>query len=416
MNVLESVKTAISSVLSSKMRAFLTMLGIIIGISSVITIVSIGAGMSRSFEDMWASMGLGNLQVSLSNWGETITERDLLSLSDVELLRHLPNVSTVTATQNSWGFDLRLMDPTQTNNSNMFGVMPGHEVMTNVQMIYGRYINQMDVDNAMHFAVINDTTAERVFGGVHAGIIGQTIELSSWMAAGMQRFTVVGIKVNPQAEFERMWPDFVNEEVTIPITALQAMTGTRSVDTLHVSVEDPNLMAQTAAAVNDSLDTSRGTAGNYHIFNPMDFIEQATAQMAITTMVVSGIAAISLLVGGIGVMNIMLVTVTERTREIGIRKSIGARNRDIMVQFLIEAMILTFIGGAIGLALGIGGGNLLAGLGGNFLGPGTQLQAVVSPVSIILAVGVSCATGLVFGVGPAIKASKLDPIDALRYE
>ncbi|MCL2616717.1 MAG: ABC transporter permease [Defluviitaleaceae bacterium] len=408
MNILESMKTAVSSVLSSKLRAFLTMLGIIIGISSVITIVSIGAGMGNQMEEMWANMGLGNLQVSMSNWGDTVTDRDLLTLDDVQMLGNIPNVRTATATLGNWGYQLRLMDPSETNQANLMGVMPGHDRLVNVQMLYGRYINQMDIDGSTPFAVINDTTAERVFGSVHAGIIGQTVELSSWMAAGIQRFTVVGIKVNPNAEFEAMWPDFINEEVTVPITTLQSLTGQRTVDTIHVASEDPNLMTQVAEDINAALDNSRGTMGNYHIFNPMNFLDQANEQLAMVTLVISGIAAISLLVGGIGVMNIMLVTVTERTREIGIRKSIGARRRDILMQFLIEAVILTFIGGTIGIAIGIGGGRLL--------GPLMDITPVVNMSSVLLAVGVSCATGLIFGVGPANKASKLDPIEALRYE
>ena len=416
MNVLESMKTAVSSVFGNKLRAFLTMLGIIIGISSVITIVAIGTGMSRSFEDMWMNLGIGNLQVNLSNWGDTITDQDLLSLDDIEMLRRIPNVRTVTATQSTWGFDLRLLDPTETNNSNLLGVMPEHESMINVQMLYGRYINQMDINNSMHFAVINDTTAERVFGALHAGVIGQTIEMHSWMAVGAQRFTVVGVKVNPNAEFERNWPDFVNEEITIPITTLQNLTGQRNVDTLHVASIDPNLMTDTAEDVRNALDNSRGTVGNYHIWNPMNMIEQANAQLAATTLVISGIAAISLFVGGIGVMNIMLVTVTERTREIGIRKSIGARNRDILAQFLIEAIILTSIGGMIGMGLGIGGAILIGMAGLNFMGGGMEMTPVVDQTSVLLAVLVSSATGLIFGVGPAIKASRLDPIDALRYE
>jgi len=364
--------------------------------------------MGNQMEEMWANMGLGNLQVSMSNWGDTVTDRDLLTLDDVQMLGNIPNVRTATATLGNWGYQLRLMDPSETNQANLMGVMPGHDRLVNVQMLYGRYINQMDIDGSTPFAVINDTTAERVFGSVHAGIIGQTVELSSWMAAGIQRFTVVGIKVNPNAEFEAMWPDFINEEVTVPITTLQSLTGQRTVDTIHVASEDPNLMTQVAEDINAALDNSRGTMGNYHIFNPMNFLDQANEQLAMVTLVISGIAAISLLVGGIGVMNIMLVTVTERTREIGIRKSIGARRRDILMQFLIEAVILTFIGGTIGIAIGIGGGRLL--------GPLMDITPVVNMSSVLLAVGVSCATGLIFGVGPANKASKLDPIEALRYE
>ena len=410
MNVLESMKTAVSSVFSNKLRAFLTMLGIIIGISSVITIVSIGAGMSNFMEEQWATMGLGNLQVRMSNWGDTVTDLDLLTLDDVEMLRHIPGVRTVTATSHQgWGFNIRTQDPTEVRHSAFLGVMPDQEQIVHVQMLYGRYINQMDIDNNMHFAVINNSTARRVFGVADASLIGHTIEFQSQLAAGTQSFTIVGIKLNPNAEWEEMMdPSWIWEEVTIPITTLQRMTGISSVDTLHVAAIDPNQMTEIGEMVLNTLDDSRGTSGNYDVFNPMNFLDQANAQMRVVTLVISGIAAISLLVGGIGVMNIMLVTVTERTREIGIRKSIGARNSDIRSQFLIEAVFLTLIGGTIGIAMGFAGGRVF--------GPMMDVRPVVDMISVFLAFGVSCATGIIFGVGPAIKASRLDPIDALRYE
>jgi len=409
MNVLESIKTAISSVLGSKLRAFLTMLGIIIGISSVITIVSLGAGMSGFIEEQWATMGLGNLQVHMSSWGDTVTDRDLLTLDDVALIERIPGVREATAISSQWGFNLRMLDPTETNQASLQGVLPNHEQFTNVQMRYGRYINQVDIDNATQFAVINDTTAQRVFGTVDATVIGRTIEMSTWFAAGTQRFTVVGIRANPNAEFEEMWdPSWITEDIFVPITTLQNITNDRTVGTIQVAADDRNEMAQVAELVTAALDDSRGTSGNYHVFNPMNFIDQANAQLAMVTLAISGIAAISLVVGGIGVMNIMLVTVTERTREIGIRKSIGARNIDILVQFMIEAIILTSIGGGIGILFGMGLGNLI--------GPLMNIRPIVSMLSIFIAVGVSCITGLIFGVGPAMKASRLDPIEALRYE
>ncbi|MCL2673771.1 MAG: ABC transporter permease, partial [Defluviitaleaceae bacterium] len=213
MNVLESVKTAISSVLGSKLRAFLTMLGIIIGISSVIAIVSIGSGMSGFVEEQWATMGLGNLQVHMSSWGDTVTQRDLLTLDDIQIIERVPGVREATAISSQWGFNLRMLDPTETNQASLQGVLPNHEQFSNVQMRYGRYINQVDIDNATQFAVINDTTAQRVFGTVDATVIGRTIEMSTWFAAGTQRFTVVGIRANPNAEFEEMWdPAWITEE------------------------------------------------------------------------------------------------------------------------------------------------------------------------------------------------------------
>lgn len=408
MNVAESLKTAFSSVLGNKMRAFLTMLGIIIGIASVITIVSLGAGMSAFMEQQFAEMGMGNLRVSRANWAETFTDYDLLRVSDVEMLQQLPGVQGTSASRNSSGFNIRLLDPGQTNNATLEGVTPSHGELMNVRMLYGRYINQADIDGEAMFAVIQDTTAENVFGFYGPEIIGRVIEMPSWAAAGIQRFIVVGISANPHAEFDRMHPEWINESVTIPITTLHRMYGNDHIDIITVGTHDFDYMTQLAEDITFALDSSRGTTANYHVENPATWREQAEAQLAMTTMAISGIAGISLLVGGIGVMNIMMVTVTERTREIGIRKSIGARNRDILIQFLIESIILTAIGGAIGIVLGTGLGDIV--------GPMLNIQPVVNPTSVLVAVGVSAATGIIFGVGPASRASRLDPIEALRYE
>ena len=409
MNIFETFKTSISSVVANKMRAFLTMLGIIIGIASVIAIISLGEGMSRTTLEMFENMGMGVLSVNTSAWGETITDRDLLTLDDVTLINNIPGIRDVTATLSNTGYGIRLMDPTDVNNSNLLGVMPGHYDIVNIRLLYGRYINQIDLDNNMQFAVIHDTTAGRVFGDVGPHIIGQTITLQSWFGFGTQQFTVVGITANPMAQWEVQWdPEWITEEVSIPITTLQYLVSSRTVSTLHVATQDADQMTEMAGVVNQVLDESRGTVGNYNVNNPATWIEGANQQMATMTLVVSGIAAISLVVGGIGVMNIMLVTVTERTREIGVRKSLGERNMDIRTQFLIEAVVLTFIGGAIGIGLGI--------LIGDMAGPAMNIQAVVTPISIIVAAGISSATGIIFGVGPAIKASNLNIIDALRFE
>ena len=405
MNLHQNLKSSVKNVFANKMRALLTMLGIIIGVGSVIMIMSIGAGSQVAMNEQFAAMGMGQINVSVARNNQTITESDLLTIRDFYALSENSDIkySSAVFVANA---EIRLLDQTETRRANMIGVYGSYKEVSNADLLYGRHI--LDNDNSLGtlVAVINDTTAVNVFGVADETVIGQRIAIPTYR--GVQRYTVVGIISNPNAAFESMGGAQHPENIVLPMTTLQRLFGTREVSQISVVVWDPDIADQVATALITQLDLQRGTTEKYFAQNTMAIMDQINAVTSMFTAFISSVAAISLIVGGIGVMNIMLVTVTERTREIGIRKSIGARRRDIRTQFLIEAVIMTAFGGALGLVLGFTGGSIIGQLVG--------VDPVVTAQSILLALLLSCGIGIVFGVYPAGKAAKLDPIVALRYE
>ena len=405
MNIYESVRSSVKNVFSSKMRTLLTMLGIIIGIGSVIMINSIGAGSQAAMSAQFESMGVGRINISVAGNNRNITSSDLMTIRDYNMLAGNTDIKYITATYSA-SMNIKLLDPTQTHRANLTGVYGQYQEITAPTVLYGRYI--IDNDNTFNtkVAVITNTTAMNVFGREDDSVIGQKISLTTYR--GSQLYTVVGVLDDPNSALASQYGDQFPESIVVPMTTLQLLYGTKQISQITVLVNDPNNSDNVATALTNSLDLLHGTTGKYYAQNTMSVMQQVNSVISMITMFISAVAGISLVVGGIGVMNIMLVTVTERTREIGIRKSIGARRRDICIQFLIEAVVLTGLGGILGLCLGWGGGNLI----GKVVG----VTPVVTMSAIILAVGISCGVGIVFGVYPAIKAAWLDPIEALRYE
>ncbi|MDR2648564.1 MAG: ABC transporter permease [Clostridiales bacterium] len=405
MNILENLKSSIKNVFANKMRALLTMLGIIIGIGSVIMIMSIGAGSQAAMNEQFESMGMGRINVSVAGNNRDISQNDLMTIKDYNALAENEDIKYIAATYSA-SAEIKLLDKTKTKRASLTGIYGDYQQITSPTLLYGRYIIDNDNDLAAKVAVINDTTAVNVFGAADESVIGRKISLPTYR--GVQKYTVVGVLSNANAAIERQYSDQFPESVIMPIVTLQRLYGTSQVDQITVLANDSNNADSVATALTNRLDILHRTTEKYYAQNTMAMMEQINSVTSMITGFISAVAGISLVVGGIGVMNIMLVTVTERTREIGIRKSIGARRRDIRRQFMIEAVILTGVGGAIGLTLGWGGGNAI----GNLIG----VAPVVTVQSVLLAVLISCGIGIVFGVYPAGKAAKLDPIEALRYE
>lgn len=403
----ENIKSAFKNVMGNKMRTLLTMLGIIIGIASVIAITSIGNGSQKQIESQFDDLGVGRMTVSLrSNSSRNMFTSDALTMDDYELLKDCEGIKYISPTYSASYYSVKLLDPKETNTASITGVGADYYNIMAPTLLYGEYIDQEDIDNKSQVAVITNTTALKVFGYCDESVVGEKISIKSWK--GSKKYIVKGIIQNENEETEMQYEDEYPENMVIPITTALRLFNQDMLTNITLVAEDADNTDELSDRIIAMLDEFHDT---YEMYNCESTTEQLEAMNEVTgtvTLLISGVAAISLVVGGIGVMNIMMVTVTERTREIGIRKSIGARNRDIMFQFVVEAIILTSMGGILGIIFG-----WIAGLAAGAL---MGMESAVSVNSIIIAVAISSAIGIIFGVYPARKAARLDPIEALRYE
>ena len=409
MNILESLKMAISSILSNKMRSFLTMLGIIIGISSVITIVALGNGGKNYIGDEFAKMGSNTVTLNVDpSKVEQIS--DYFTLDDVKQIKNrVDTAKYISPTVSKKG---TARTEAKTSTANVTGVNTDYSLISNVEIVYGRFLNEREVEEGKAVAVIDQTSAKALFGTDDA--VGKSFKLGP--VASSKSATVVGISKASSMFGGSSGPrsrsgDSTPTLVTVPITFLETLFPLDfNISTLTMTSTSQANFVQTG---NEALKILQAKHDNktldlYKATNSASMLESINQVLGIFTAFLSAVAAISLLVGGIGVMNIMLVSVTERTKEIGIRKAIGATTNAILFQFLTESVILSLIGGLIGMALGIVGAKII----GSFAG----ITPSVSILVILETILFSSAVGIFFGIYPARKAAKLNPIDALRYE
>jgi putative ABC transport system permease protein len=375
------------------------MLGIIIGISAVIMITSMGQGFQASINEQFAKMGAVGLEVSVK-YDEVINDGDRLTLDDVDLLQTHPSVAD-TAPYGTLLGKVKMKNPAETSNVYFVGTNENFKDVQGVEISKGRFLIQSDVSGAAAGIVIDSNLAKKIFGRTDA--VGKTIHAD--FETGGSDLTVVG--VYDTVDFGSSMFEMPSIAY-IPITTLQRIDNGDYIEAVYVNVRDKETIDRTALEISKLLSLRHNNENKYNVQNLLQQIDSVNDLLATVTSFVGLVAAISLFVGGIGVMNIMLVTVTERTHEIGIRKSLGATNGNIRFQFLVEAMILTVIGGLVGIVLGY--------LGGSALGSVVDLKPVVSVPTVALTVIVSSVIGIVFGVYPAGKAAKLDPIEALRHE
>jgi len=402
MNLFESITSAAHSVLANRMRSVLTMLGIIIGISAVIMITSIGQGVQNSMNEMFAEFGAGTLLITVRHdMTNPVVSRDLLTLDSAEFLSSHPDVSVVS-TASGASSRVQLRNPAETTALTIIGTDEHFRQAQNVDVRFGRFLSSIDADRSAPVVVIDSTLARDIFG--RTDVVGETIRTTFWF--GTVDLNVIGVFRNndPMAGMFDM-----PTSAFIPITYFQRMLNRGDVvDQVIAIAEDLDRLDETALEVARLLSVFHGNENRYQVTTLMSQMDMISDILGMITGFVALVAFISLAVGGIGVMNIMLVTVTERTREIGIRKALGATEGNIRFQFLVEAMILTASGGIIGILLGYYGGFALGGF--------IDLTPAVNIPTVIGTVIASSFIGIIFGVYPAHKAAKLDPIVALRYE
>lgn len=401
MNLMESFKTALRSIATNKMRSILTMLGIIIGIGSVIMITSIGAGSQDKLTGQFEDIGANMLSISVV---DADSNSDYLTVGDVETVKKHPEVTSASAYNTMFG-EVRLRLPNEKSDAYIQAVNNELLTINNFKLIHGRNFVSIEEEAQSYVAVIDNLLARKVFGREDCSGEKITVDLYG----GTYEFTVIGVIDHPLGSMASMLgEDMLFSYVFIPLNTVQSMFGHDYVDGMAVSTLDRNNNDIVAAEITDMLERSHMNEDKYKVESALADIESLNEVMALFTTFISFVAGISLLVGGVGVMNIMLVTVTERTREIGIRKSLGAKKKDIRVQFLIEALIITFLGGFLGTILGY--------LGAKGVGSLISVTPSMSVGIIVLTTIISATIGIVFGVYPANKAAKLDPIEALRYE
>ncbi len=394
MNALELLRLALSRLRTSRLRAALTMLGVVIGVASVVALVGVGQGTTSNITSRLASLGTNLLTISPTG-GSTAHP---LSLDDADAIAKIDGVAAVAPELQT---SVTVAVGTKTSTTSLIGTSADYAQVRAYDVWQGSFLTAATVDSGLRVAVLGATTATDL--GLDATAIGSTVSIN-----GLP-FQVMGI-LQPKGGAGFADPD---DEVLVPIAAVHKyFIAGDDVRTIGVSVASDNQMTDVTNAITallrDRHELAATDTADFSVFNQTQLLDAASSISTTLTLLLGGIASISLIVGGIGIMNIMLVSVRERTREIGIRKAVGARGRDILAQFLIEALTLSLLGGLIGIVLGLAVSALI----GQLAGWGFQF----SPSTVAAAVLFSLAVGVVFGVWPARQAARLDPINALRYE
>jgi len=399
MSIIENIKMSLKNLRANKLRSFLTMLGIIIGISSVITIVALGNGGTNNITGEFEKMGATKLNLTVDR-GKA-SRSDYINMSDIETIREKAgNVQYISPTLQNMGvasWEDVLKDAAVTGGNEELALINGSN------MVYGRFFNKNEVMNEKPVAVIDENSANALFG--YSDAVGKNLMVGP--QGREKKVTIIGISESQRGGNPL---DEKTVSITLPVTFMQKLYSDQQISAISftsVTKEDVDLAGNQVINILENRHQNRGS-NIYEVTNMLNMLDQINNILGIMTTFISAVAAISLLVGGIGVMNIMLVSVTERTREIGIRKALGATTKTILIQFLMESLILALIGGIIGMLLGIAGAQLIG-----------MFVAITPQVSLTVIIGTilfSSAIGIFFGIYPAKQASKLHPIDALRYE
>ena len=387
--IYQSLKMALKAIGGNKMRSFLTILGVVIGVVAIVVLVAIAQGANASVVSRIESMGTNLISVNIrARWQNPITLEDLKNLSGTEGVEYVAPIVNVSGTVKA--------GVTTYDDGSIQGTTPGYDQIRNYTVQLGRFLKDPDIDNRSFVAVIGTEAATEMFGTIR--VVGETFTLNGYT------FSVVGVLEEMGSTISGSGDNLI----LIPFTLAERMFSQRGISSFYVSAVSAQEVTSAQEAVTAYLKKVFTTSSQYSVYNQTEMLSTLSETTATLTLMLGGIAAISLLVGGIGIMNIMLVSVSERTREIGIRKAIGAARGNILMQFLIEALVVSLMGGLLGLGI--------ATAACYFLGPVLNMTLTISPMVSAVAIGFSVFIGVVFGLYPANKASKLRPIDALRYE
>ena len=393
--IYQSFKMAVKAIAGNKMRSFLTILGVVIGVVAIVVLVSIGQGANSSVVESIEGMGTNLITSNINARRMNPIDLDSLNvLAQNEAISYVAPIASVSGTVKA--------GTTTYDDGVVQGTTPGYESIRNWTVAEGRFLQQPDIDNRSFVAVIGSEAATEMYGTTHA--VGETFSLNGYT------ITVVGVleAVGSSASGSN------DNQILIPFTLAQRLSNQTSISSFYVSAASSSQVEQAQAAVESYLEkafenyNTHSFGTQYSVFNQTEMLSTLNETTNTLTLMLGGIAAISLLVGGIGIMNIMLVSVSERTREIGIRKAIGAARGNILTQFLIESLVVSLMGGLLGLAISVVAVKALA--------PVLQMTLTI-PVNVAwMAIAFSVFIGVVFGMYPANKASKLRPIQALHYE
>lgn len=408
MNIASAFIEALESLGANKMRSGLTILGIVIGVAAVIAMLAAGTGAQNTITGSISGIGTNLLFVFQGNTTQQVRNVSPLTKQDAKALKDeflAPSVAAVAAVVQK---SLPVTYEREQTNSTITGVEPEYLSVRNYVLAEGESLTQEQLLGQASVALLGPQVADKLFGR-HNNVTGQTFRIDG------QPFRVIGVLESKGGG------SFGSQDnvVLVPMTTAQARLirrGRDQVDVIYIQALTSDSVKQASSEVSDILRTRHRTAlgaDDFTVFSQQDFVATAATITGVLTIFLGGVAGISLLVGGIGIMNIMLVSVTERTREIGLRKAIGARKRDIMVQFLAESSLLSLLGGVIGIALGWA---IAALIGRVATASGTPFNPTVGLDSVVLATLFSTAVGLFFGLYPANRAANLEPVEALRYE
>ena len=403
----EIIRVALGALRANKLRSLLTMLGIVIGVAAVIAVVALGTGAQTAVKDRISSLGTTLLTVmpgQQRGMGITFDQSMKLTMDDAKALDDQSRAPSLTAVQPEMNSRLQVQYQSLNTNTSIVGTTANYLEVRKYELAAGRMFSRAEDEGRQRVAVLGPTVIEALGINSPEAIIGEPVRIR-----GIQ-FTVVGVLKSKGQATPFGNPD---DQVLVPITTgrfrLFGSDRLRSVSVLAASEDKiPDAMADIQRVLRREHRLTQSKPDDFMIRSQADFLNTLGEPTQVFTYLLSGIAAVSLLVGGIGIMNIMLVSVTERTREIGIRKALGATKANILLQFLIEAVVLCLLGGLIGALVGSGGATAMSAF--------FQWNTIISPLAIVAAFVFSAVVGVLFGVWPARRAASLDPIVALRYE